>query len=69
MAFIDVLNRLEKMGRISFAKEWLRLREIRNQVSHEYDDNPEYMEAALNAVFDARTPLVGVLQMITETDG
>ena len=69
MPFIDVLNRLEKMGRIPSVEEWRRLREIRNQVSHEYDDDPEYMATALNAVFDARTPLFDVLQRITESNG
>jgi uncharacterized protein with HEPN domain len=67
MAFVDILNRLEKLGRLESADTWRQLRKIRNQVSHEYDDNPEYMATALNAVFDARTPLFGVLQKITES--
>ncbi len=69
MAFVDILNRLEKLGRLESADTWRQLRKIRNQVSHEYDDNPEYMATALNAVFDARTPLFGVLQKITESNG
>ena len=69
MPFIDMLNRLEKMGRIPSVEEWRRLREIRNQVSHEYDDRPDYMAAALNAVFDARASLFDVLRTVTEANG
>jgi hypothetical protein len=69
MPFIDVLNRLEKMGRIPSVEEWRRLGEIRNQVSHEYDDRPEYMAAALNSVFDARESLFDVLRAVTEANG
>lgn len=35
-AFIDKLNRLEKLGYIDSANWWVELREIRNQVMHDY---------------------------------
>ena len=35
-AFIDKLNRLEKIGAIQSADDWLLLREVRNTFSHDY---------------------------------
>ncbi|GAA3535883.1 hypothetical protein [Zobellella aerophila] len=34
--FIDKLNRLEKIGALSSAEQWLELREMRNQFAHDY---------------------------------
>ena len=69
MAFVDILNRLEKLGRIPSAEAWRQLRKIRNQVAHEYDDDPEFMAVALNAAFKARTVLVDMLQTVRNTNG
>ncbi len=55
--FIDILNKLEKLGLISSSEQWQKLREIRNAISHEYDDSPELMAQVLNAVFNARIAL------------
>lgn len=35
-AFIDILNRLEKLGIIDSAFSWIQLRRIRNDIAHEY---------------------------------
>ena len=40
-AFLDKLNRAEKIGLIPSVEQWQNLREIRNQTTHEYPDNPE----------------------------
>ncbi len=50
MPFLDSLNKLEKYGCISSAKEWVYLRKLRNEVSHRYDDEPEEMSQAINAL-------------------
>ncbi|MDX8406080.1 MAG: hypothetical protein R8K50_08010 [Mariprofundus sp.] len=50
-AFIDKLNRLEKIGAIKSAKDWLLLREMRNAFSHEYPDDPDMQAAILNRAF------------------
>lgn len=34
--FIDLLNKLEKLNLIENHKQWLKLRETRNEVTHEY---------------------------------
>ncbi|NEW84578.1 MAG: hypothetical protein GZ094_19730 [Mariniphaga sp.] len=35
-AFIDILNRLEKLGILDSAFFWIQLRKIRNDIAHEY---------------------------------
>lgn len=48
MAFIDILNRLEKLEILKDQQEWLILRETRNQVTHEYPFNREEIVDGLN---------------------
>lgn len=50
--FLDKLNRLEKLGAIPSAIQWIELRDLRNNAMHEYPDEPEINAANLNAVFD-----------------
>ena len=40
-SFIDKLNKLERLGYIDNANWWMDLREIRNQVMHDYPDDYE----------------------------
>ena len=37
-SFIDRLNRAEKRGWIESSDDWRRIRELRNQISHQYSD-------------------------------
>lgn len=39
VAFIDKLNKLEKLGYIQDANWWIELREIRNKIAHYYPDD------------------------------
>lgn len=48
--FMDLLNKLEKIGFLTSAKEWLTLRQIRNEIAHQYDDEPEEMSQAINKI-------------------
>ena len=45
---IDRLNRLEKLGYLD-VDDWLRWRETRNRLAHEYPDHPETRFAAIEA--------------------
>ena len=38
-AFIDKLNRLEKLGYLENSSWWLELREMRNTLTHDYPDD------------------------------
>jgi len=46
-AFIDKLNKAEKLGLLPSAEQWLLLRELRNQTAHEYPEHPEIVLANL----------------------
>lgn len=42
--FIDILNKLEKLNLIENAKDWVKLRQTRNNVAHEY---PSYKDVQI----------------------
>ena len=58
----DVLNGLEKLKIINSVKEWLDLREIRNEVSHEYPITDEDSIRSLNKLFEMRSSLENIFQ-------
>ena len=39
MSLLDVLDKLEKLQLIDSADEWIAIRKLRNQLTHEYPDN------------------------------
>ncbi len=41
LTVMDKLNRAEKLGLLYSVDQWQRLRELRNQITHVYPDNPE----------------------------
>jgi hypothetical protein len=63
-AFIDKLYRLEKIGAIVSADDWLLMREARNAFSHDYPDDQELQAAMLNKAFELSTQLLYVLNGI-----
>jgi len=56
-AFVDKLNRLEKLQAIPSADRWMELRAIRNRMTHEYPDAPERNARSLNRVHDSISEL------------
>ncbi|MGZ8547927.1 MAG: nucleotidyltransferase domain-containing protein [Sulfuricurvum sp.] len=60
LTFIDILNKLEKLEFLPSAKEWLILRKIRNEISHQYDDEPEGMSQAINHILGQKGIIVGI---------
>ncbi len=64
VAFLDKLNQLEKIGAISSAERWLLLREMRNQFSHDYPDDPVFQSAMLNKAYELANDLLAVLDRI-----
>lgn len=63
-AFLDKLYRLEKMGAISSAEHWLLLREMRNEFSHDYPDDPAIQSAILNKAYNLAGDLLSALNQI-----
>jgi len=62
--FIDALNLLEKYGYIANVKEWLNLRKVRNEIAHQYDDEPEEMTMALNNIFTQKEIIKEIYQQV-----
>lgn len=55
--FIDVLNRLEQLELLEDKNIWLELRKIRNNIAHQYEDEPEQASVVLNAIYAAKPTL------------
>lgn len=53
----DRLERLEKLGYL-MVDDWLRWRELRNRLSHEYPDQPELRFAVLKTAIGAAGEIV-----------
>lgn len=51
-AFIDILNRLEKLEIIESALHWIELRKIRNDIAHEYPASITERIEGINILFD-----------------
>ena len=60
-AFIDKLNKLEKIGAIESADQWLQLREMRNEFSQDYPDDPALQSAIINKAYKLASELLAVL--------
>jgi hypothetical protein len=65
-AFIDKLNRLEKLGAIHSSARWLELREMRNQFSHDYPEDPAIQASLLNKGFLQAELLLDELDRVKE---
>jgi predicted nucleotidyltransferase len=51
LTFIDFLNLLEKKNILEKADDWIELRKVRNNIAHQYDDEPIEMSKAINEIF------------------
>jgi hypothetical protein len=65
-AFLDKLNRAEKLGLLASAEQWLFLRELRNQTTHEYPDNPEIVINNLRRLVNHVPKLIEVHEKLTK---
>jgi len=61
--FLDILNQLEKMDIID-VDEWFEIRDLRNEIAHDYEDNDESAINILNAIYTLRTELLKILDDI-----
>jgi hypothetical protein len=62
MAFIDILNRLEKLRVLDSAYDWIELRKIRNDIVHEYPSSLEERIEGLNYIFNKPEELKQIIQ-------
>jgi hypothetical protein len=52
LPFIDILNKMEKLNLMENAKDWVKLRQTRNNVAHEYPFYKEVQIEELNLLPD-----------------
>ena len=64
--FIDILNQLEKIDIIN-VDEWFEIRDLRNEIAHEYDENSETVINILNSIFDLKDDLEFILTKIAKS--
>ena len=59
MTFLDILNRLEKLD-ILEKERWLELREVRNEIAHEYSFNQDKVVDNINLIYEKSDDLIAV---------
>ena len=63
--FLDILNELEKLHIVD-VEEWFVLREIRNDITHDYEDNRDQARLILNNIYQYRGELRQILVEIEQ---
>lgn len=58
--FLDLLNKLEKLDFLENVKEWINLRDKRNKIARQYDDEPYEMTQAINDILNQKDILKSV---------
>jgi hypothetical protein len=69
MSAIDRFTRLEQLGWLDSADEWLAMRHVRNQFAHDYPDSATERFERLQAATHAARQLVAVQQQFTNKLG
>jgi predicted nucleotidyltransferase len=64
LPFLDVIKKLEKYVAMDIANEWHDLRKIRNQLAHEYEDNPIEMANIINLIYAKKEVIENIYLMI-----
>ncbi|WP_253451557.1 hypothetical protein [Halomonas sp. Y3] len=57
-AVVDNLDKAEKLGMLESADRWLAIRQIRNQMIHEYIESAQVLADALNAAHDYQEQII-----------
>ncbi len=63
-AFIDILNRLEKLELLESVNVWRELRNYRNDLAHNYEDDPIETSEVINRLYDKRESLIEIYRRI-----
>jgi len=66
LSAIDIFNRMEKLGIIDNYEEWKFLRNLRNEFTHEYENNISKLVETLNILFAKKEALEKYLFSILE---
>jgi DNA-binding ferritin-like protein (Dps family) len=52
--FIDILNLMEKLHLLHSANDWKELRNDRNELAHNYEDEPKEMSETINKLYSKK---------------
>ena len=66
--FLDILNQLEKINIID-VDEWFEIRDLRNEIAHDYEDNDLEAIEILNTIYKLRDELKNILDAINKLKG
>jgi hypothetical protein len=58
--FIDILNMMEKISLLESSNIWRDLREDRNKLAHNYEDEPDEMSEAINKLYNKKDILINI---------
>lgn len=53
-SFIDIINRLEQLEYLQDVDTWFLLRDTRNQLAHDYEDDVEELLNIINKIFEKK---------------
>ena len=59
--FLDILNDLEKMNIID-VENWFEIRDLRNEIAHDYEDNDFVAIEILNTIYEIKDNLKNILE-------
>lgn len=63
--FLDILNQLESIDIIN-VDEWFEIRDLRNEIAHDYEDSDEIAVNILNAIYKLKVELKEILDAIAK---
>jgi len=63
--FLDILNSLERINVLD-VEEWFEIRDLRNEIAHEYEDNENIAINILNTIYELKQELEKILNRIKE---
>ena len=63
--FLDILNQLEAIDIIN-VDEWFEIRDLRNEIAHDYEDNDEIAINILNTIYKLKMDLKETLDAIAK---
>jgi len=66
--FLDILNQLEAIDIIN-VDEWFEIRDLRNEIAHDYEDNDEIALNILNSIYNLKDDLKAILDSIKKIVG
>ena len=72
MSLVDILDKLEKLEINSSTDEWMKIRKLRNKITHEYPDElkeiKEDMEIAITYFSEIENTLVNIKKYLKQRD-